>query len=106
MRQFKIKNLLIQILPEGLTGLTPLAVGCDMGGCSLDITPKCDACSGKPSGACVNPTDKPPPKFPDGEMGPADLAVLKARLELALQEVEVRERIFEERLKVRTIDEA
>jgi hypothetical protein len=85
----------------------------DCGGaspCSLnltDYTKDCCAggCSNVPSGACFpcsNITGK-------GSVGafsdPINLALLKAQLEVALQEVEIRSKIVEERLRPQTAEQ-
>lgn len=110
--QFKIKNLLIQVLPATTKqGLGNLDEGCTSP-CSLNLTnytQDCCAggCSNVPSGAC----------FPrsilftvaalaNGLVDPIDLAILKAQLQAALQEVEIRERVVGERLRVHTSEQA
>jgi len=108
MRQFKIKNLLIRVLPESNQFLAELAAECGSA-CSLnltDYTKDCCAggCSNVPSGACFpcsNITGKGFSSF-----DPADLVFLKAQLQLALQEVEVREQVLDERLRVHTSEQA
>ncbi len=107
MRQFKIKNLLIQVLPKEGEILAQLLADCT--GCSLNITDYTKGCCGggcsnQPSGVCLPCTDITKPKIE--LFNPADLAILKAQLEIALQEVQVRERLIAERLRIQTRAEA
>lgn len=126
MRQFKIKNLLIQVLPENLEAVVEHLAEVDdcTGPCSLqltDYTHYCCAggCSTEPSGVCLPCTtitqrgggrgcsgitkirQKLPPSLPA-----ATLALLKAELQSQLREVEAHEKLLEERLGVHTQEEA
>lgn len=121
MRQFKIKNLLIKILPETfeegvdqLAGrlrdfgvMDPLHLIC---GCTLNLTavtrtrPCCGGCSDQPSGVCLPCTIITDVAKPS--LGLEDLILLKAQLKLQLQEIEVREKLQEEQLRVHTAEEA
>src|SRR6266850_1304324 len=102
MSQFKIKNLLIRVLPETNQILTDLAKECSSA-CSLDLTnytKGCCAggCSNVPSGACFPCSNITGKGLSGGFFDPVDLVLLKAQLQLALQEVEIRERVLDERL--------
>jgi hypothetical protein len=110
MKQFKIKDLLVQVVPttDHNVGAVPVADECGAA-CSLnlsDITKYCcgGGCSTKPSGVCFGPSMLTIVRAV--EINPAELAVLRAQLEFALREVEVRERLAEERLTVKTEAEA
>ena len=133
MRQFKVRDLMINVLPEG--GLQPvcrmvtlpdcadsaMVVDCAisicrtisqcvqvtiLGACDADGGSSCDACATKgtvTTGGCKPGTGGK--IFADTGQYLDELAVLKAHLEATLSRVEARERLVEESLRPQNLDE-
>jgi len=134
MRQFKVRDLMINLVPEGgvaqfckVVTLPDCAydsqVGMDcvisicrtvsrcvqvtlLGACDADGGASCDACYTKST--VTTGTCKP---GTGGKVGPdaqqylEDLAILKAELQATLSRVEERERVVEESLRPQSLDE-
>ena len=110
MRQFRIKNIVVQLLPaeNEVASLGEIADCPGASACSLNITSYtqdcCDVgCSKQPSGVCLPCTN-----ITDVHLqanGPLDFLLLKQQLRQALKNVEDAEQLTEARMRPTTAEE-
>jgi hypothetical protein len=100
---FKVKDLMITVLPAGSPiGWPGPGNICDNNLCTKACTRCTETCSYCSCTQCTDGCTHSAKDFGD-IVNPADLALLKERLKIALAEVEARERVIEESLRPKTL---
>jgi hypothetical protein len=99
---FKVRDLMITVLPAGI----PIA---GVGDCLPTEQPHCTHCTDYGCTYCSGTRCTPNCTLSAKDFGdivnPPELALLKERLKIALAEVEARERVVEESLRPKTLED-